>query len=58
MGLETRATQRIAERRRTQAEAADELGISLRQVERLYAAYKRAGAAGLVSKRRGRPSYR
>jgi predicted DNA-binding transcriptional regulator YafY len=38
--------QRIAERRQTQAEAADELGISLRQVERLYAAYKRVGAAG------------
>ena len=50
--------QRIAERRQTQAEVADELGISLRQVERLYAAYKRSGAAGLVSKRRGRPSNR
>jgi hypothetical protein len=50
--------QRIAERRQTQAEAAGELGISLRQVERLYATYKRAGAAGLVSKRRGKPSNR
>jgi transposase len=50
--------QRIAERRQTQADAAEELGISLRHVERLYAAYKRAGAAGLISKRRGRPSNR
>jgi len=50
--------QRIAERRQTQADAAQELGISLRQAERLYAAYKRAGAAGLVSKRRGQPSNR
>jgi hypothetical protein len=30
----------------------------LRQIERMYAAYKRDGAAGLVSKRRGRRSNR
>jgi transposase len=50
--------QRIAERRTTQAEVARQLGLSLRQIERMYAAYKRDGAARLVSKRRGRRSNR
>ena len=50
--------QRIAERRTTQAEAAKELGLGLRQVERLYAAYKRVGAKAVASKRRGRASNR
>lgn len=50
--------QRIAERRTTQAEVARQLGMSLRQVERMYAAFKRDGAAALASKRRGRPSNR
>ena len=49
---------RIAERRATQTQIAFELDLSLRQVERLYAAFKRAGAAGLASKRRGRRSNR
>jgi hypothetical protein len=50
--------QRISERRTTQAEAAGELGLSLRQVERLYAAYKLAGAKALANKRRGCASNR
>jgi transposase len=50
--------QRISERRTTQAEVAQELRLSLRQVERLYAAYKRVGAKALASKPRGRASNR
>lgn len=49
---------RIAERRTSQRDVATQLGLSLRQVERLYAAFKRDGAAGLASKRRGKPSNR
>jgi len=49
---------RIRERRATQAQVAERLGLSLRQVERLYRAYKAGGAAALVSKKRGRPSGR
>jgi hypothetical protein len=37
---------------------AEQLGLSLRQVERMYAAYKVAGAEGLVSRKRGAPSRR
>lgn len=48
--------QRIKERRLTQIEAARLLGLSVRQIKRLYRAYKTAGAAGLVSRRRGKPS--
>lgn len=49
---------RVHERRMTQAQAAEHLGLSLRQVERLYRAYKAHGAPGLVSKKRGQPSAR
>ena len=49
---------RIAERRLTQRHAAELLGLSERQVRRLYRDYKRAGAATLASKKRGRPSPR
>ncbi|MFM2419009.1 MAG: hypothetical protein RL385_3732, partial [Pseudomonadota bacterium] len=48
----------IAERRTTQRMVAEPLGMSVRQVERLYAAYKARGAAGLVSRKRGAPGYR
>ena len=48
----------IRARRATQAQVAARLGVSVRQVERLYRAYKAEGAAGLISKRRGRPSPR
>jgi hypothetical protein len=49
---------RIHERRTTQVKAAEHLGLSVRQVERLYRVYKAGGAAALVSKKRGRPSER
>ncbi len=47
---------RIRERRATQAHVAVHLGVSVRQVERMYRAYKASGAAGLASKKRGQPS--
>lgn len=40
----------------TQQQAADDLGISTRQVRRLFKAYKKQGPIVLVSKKRGRPS--
>ncbi len=49
---------RIAERRLTRRRAAGLLRLSERQVRRLYQAFTRDGAAGLVSRRRGRPSAR
>jgi transposase len=48
--------QRIKERRLTQKEGAQMLGISLRQIKRIWRAYRKNGAKGLVSKRRGKPS--
>ncbi|MDT8896997.1 ISNCY family transposase [Thermanaerothrix sp. 4228-RoL] len=48
--------QRIKEKRLTQIEAARLLDLSVRQIKRLYRAYKTQGAAGLVSRRRGKPS--
>lgn len=50
------AMQRIKEKRLTQKEAAGMLGISLRQVKRLYRGYRERGAKGLVSRRRGKAS--
>jgi transposase len=52
------AMQRIKDKRLTQKEAASLLGLSVRQIKRLYRAYKAKGAKGLVSKRRGKPSNR
>ena len=49
--------QRLKDKRLIQKEAARMLGISIRQVKRLYRAYKVQGAAGLVSQRRGKPSH-
>jgi|SRR5438874_9085591 len=49
---------RIAERRLTRRAAAALLGLSERQVRRLYRRFTRTGAAGLASQRRGRPSNR
>jgi transposase len=49
---------RVHERRLTQRRAAQMLGMSLRQVERLYRAYKHSGPKSLVSRKRGRPSNR
>jgi len=48
--------QRLKDKHLIQKEAARMLGISIRQVKRLYRAYKVQGAAGLVSQRRGKPS--
>lgn len=47
----------ITERRLTQKQAATQLRLSVRQVERLYARYKRDGPAGLVSRRRGQRNH-
>jgi hypothetical protein len=49
---------RVIERRLTQRHAAVQLGLSLRQVERLCRALRADGAGGLVSRKRGRPSNR
>jgi transposase len=48
--------QRVSRKALTQAQAADLLNLSLRQVKRLSKAYQAQGACALISKRRGRPS--
>lgn len=48
--------QRIKDKRLTQKEAAGMLGLSVRQVKRLFRAFKTQGAKGLVSARRGKES--
>ena len=48
--------QRLKDKRLTQKEAARMLGISARQVKRLWQAYRKKGAKGLTSQRRGKPS--
>jgi transposase len=48
--------QRVCRKSITQAQAADLLHLSLRQVKRLSQAYKATGAQALISKRRGRRS--
>jgi transposase len=48
--------QLLKDKRLTQAEAAQMLGVSIRQVKRLWQAYCKHGAKGLVSGRRGKPS--
>jgi len=48
--------QRLKEKRLTQKEAAGMLKLSVRQIKRLYRAYKARGAKGLISARRGKPS--
>ena len=47
---------RLQEKRMKQREAAEVLGLSVRQVKRLLKRYREAGSAGLVSQRRGKPS--
>lgn len=47
---------RVAAGELRQARAAELLGLGIRQVKRLAAAYRLSGDAGLVSGRRGRPS--
>ena len=47
---------RLEGRTLTQKEAARILGLSVRQIKRLWRAYRCDGAAGLISKKRGKPS--
>ena len=47
----------LQEKRMKQRTAAEILGVSVRQVKRLLRAYRREGAAGLVSKQRGQASH-
>lgn len=49
--------QKLAEQRMSQKSAAKELGISLRQVKRLWKRFREKGAAGLVSQQRGKASH-
>src|SRR5882724_953029 len=49
---------RLAERRLTQRHAGELLGLTERQVRRLYRAFKAQGAQGLASAARGKPSHR
>lgn len=49
---------RALEKRLKQAQAAQLMGVSVRQVKRLCRAFKRDGLPGLVSKKRGQPSNR
>ena len=46
--------QRLSEKRMSQREAGTFLNLSTRQIKRLLHAYRKRGAAGLVSKHRGR----
>ena len=50
--------QRVLEEGLEQARAAQQLGLSVRQVKRLCRRLREEGAAGLISRRRGRPSNR
>lgn len=47
---------KLTEKRLVETEAAVQLGLSVRQVRRLKQAYHREGAAGVVTKKRGKPS--
>ena len=48
----------VNEKRLKQTQAAEQLGLSVRQIKRLVRAQREEGAAGLVSKMRGRASHR
>ena len=50
--------QRVVGHRLSVAAAAELMHLSLRQTSRLLNAYARNGAAGLISKKRGKPSNR
>ncbi len=47
----------IEEHRLTQKQVATQLRLSVRQVERLYARYKRDGPTGFISQRRGQRNH-
>ena len=48
--------QRLKDKRLGQKEAAEQLGLSVRQVKRLWQKYKKQAAKGLISQRRGKAS--
>ena len=48
--------ERIRAKKMTQKKGAEALGISVRQVRRLWKNYQKEGAAGLINKSRGKPS--
>ena len=45
---------KVVEKRLRQRQAAKQLGVGVRQVKRLVKRYRKQGALGLVSRRRGR----
>jgi transposase len=47
---------RLENKRMTQKEAAEILRLSTRQIKRIWRSYRRDGPAGLISKKRGKPS--
>jgi len=47
----------LAEKQITQRMAAEHLGMSIRQVKRLWREYQKMGAEGLINKSRGKPSH-
>jgi transposase len=53
-----RVIEAIREGRMTQAAAAQQLSLTIRQIKRLCRAYRRRGARGLLSRKRGHPSNR
>ena len=53
-----RVIQAVQERRLSQAQAAERLELSVRQVKRLCRGLREQGEAVVISKRRGRPSNR
>lgn len=53
-----KVVQRVIERRLTQIQASQQLGITTRQMSRLIGAYKTHGPEALVSKKRGKRSNR
>lgn len=53
-----KVVQAVCERRLKPGRAAERLGLSVRQVERLVIRYWASGAAGLCSGRRDRPGNR
>jgi len=48
--------QQVIKKHLKQHKAAEQLGVSVRQIKRLKKAYRQFGARGLISKKRGRPS--
>ena len=53
----TEMMSQLAEKQITQRMAAEHLGISVRQVKRLWSKYQKQGAEGLINKSRGKPSH-